>query len=114
MTDVSVLGIGLMGTAVTNALLSGGKTVTVWNRSPAKAEELRSKGAAVAGTARQAINDSPVSILVLPSYDIVKTVLDDSRSELSGHVIVNLTTGQPARRSSRPGGMDHRPWRPPA
>ena len=46
--NVSVIGLGLMGSALAEALLNAGHEVTVWNRTPAKAEPLTSKGASVA------------------------------------------------------------------
>jgi 3-hydroxyisobutyrate dehydrogenase-like beta-hydroxyacid dehydrogenase len=95
MSDVSVIGIGLMGSAIAAALLKGGKTVTVWNRSPEKAEALRGSGAEIAPTAAAAVAASPLSVIVLPSYDIVRETLDGVGPELRGHVVVNLTTGQP-------------------
>jgi len=37
MSDVSVLGLGNMGSALARAFLENGRAVTVWNRSPEKA-----------------------------------------------------------------------------
>ncbi len=42
---VSVLGLGLMGSALAEALLNAGHKVTVWNRTPTKAKPLTTKGA---------------------------------------------------------------------
>jgi 3-hydroxyisobutyrate dehydrogenase-like beta-hydroxyacid dehydrogenase len=95
MTDVSVIGTGLMGTAVASAFLGAGKTVTAWNRSSDKTRALAEQGAAVADSAEAAIASSPVSVLLLPNYDIVKEVLSAAGDSLDGHVVVNLTTGQP-------------------
>ena len=40
MNDVTVIGLGIMGTALARTLLKSGYSVTVWNRSPEKAEAL--------------------------------------------------------------------------
>ena len=40
MTDISVIGLGAMSSALSATLLANGYTLTVWNRSTAKAEEL--------------------------------------------------------------------------
>jgi 3-hydroxyisobutyrate dehydrogenase-like beta-hydroxyacid dehydrogenase len=52
MGDISVLGLGQMGSALARSLVSAGHRVTVWNRSPAKAQRLVDLGAdGVAGVA---------------------------------------------------------------
>ena len=37
MSEVTVIGLGNMGSALARALLENGRAVTVWNRSPEKA-----------------------------------------------------------------------------
>ena len=37
MSDISVIGLGDMGSALASTLLKQGYSITVWNRSPAKA-----------------------------------------------------------------------------
>ena len=39
MTDISVIGLGDMGSALANTLLNNGYSVTVWNRSADKNRE---------------------------------------------------------------------------
>jgi prephenate dehydrogenase len=43
MTSVTVLGLGPMGQAFSRAVLDANHRTTVWNRTAAKAEELRSR-----------------------------------------------------------------------
>ncbi|WP_307849746.1 NAD(P)-binding domain-containing protein [Qaidamihabitans albus] len=43
-SDVTIIGLGLMGRALAGALLKAGHRVTVWNRTAAKAGELMSRG----------------------------------------------------------------------
>ena len=38
MSDVTVIGLGAMGSAIANAFLNAGHDVTVWNRGPEKTE----------------------------------------------------------------------------
>ncbi|MGV9897077.1 NAD(P)-binding domain-containing protein, partial [Streptomyces tendae] len=45
---LTVLGTGAMGTALVRAWLAAGHPVTVWNRTPARAEALAAQGATVA------------------------------------------------------------------
>ncbi|MBG0852254.1 NAD(P)-dependent oxidoreductase [Streptomyces spinoverrucosus] len=94
MSDVSVLGLGLMGTAVASAIVEGGREVTVWNRTATKAEKLRERGAGVAESAVAAAQASPVVISVLTDSAALRTVLGDD-VRLDGRTIVNLATGTP-------------------
>lgn len=50
MTSVAVVGLGAMGGRIAARLLAAGHDVTVWNRTPAKAEPLVALGARTAGT----------------------------------------------------------------
>ena len=58
MSDVSVIGLGAMGSALAEALLKSGLSVTVWNRSPARADALVAKGAVAAGSVNEAVEAS--------------------------------------------------------
>ena len=50
MAKVAFLGTGLLGSAMAEGMLRRGDTLTVWNRTEAKARALESSGAAVAKT----------------------------------------------------------------
>ncbi|WP_433463224.1 NAD(P)-dependent oxidoreductase [Spirillospora sp. CA-128828] len=90
-TSVTVLGLGLMGSALAEALLRDGRTVTVWNRSHAKADPLVAKGAVKAETAAEAISASPLVIVCLSVYADAEGILGDA----AGRTIVQLTNGTP-------------------
>ncbi|MFD0687673.1 NAD(P)-dependent oxidoreductase [Actinomadura fibrosa] len=92
-TSVTVLGLGLMGSALAAALLDAGYTTTVWNRSAAKAEPLAAKGAVAAATAAEAIEASPLVIVCLSVYANAEEVLADGA--LAGRTVVQLTNGTP-------------------
>lgn len=91
---VGVIGLGLMGTAITERLLEHGYTVSVWNRSPEKAEPLKKLGAAW--------SDNPLAehrrvIVSLYSSDVVAEVIERMSSGLrAGQFIIDTTTGEPA------------------
>lgn len=95
-TDVSVLGLGAIGTKVTEALLAAGSTVTVWNRTPSRAHGLVEGGAAGASSPAEAATASPLVILCLSDYAAVDTVLEAASHALPDRTIVTLTTGSPA------------------
>lgn len=92
--NISVLGLGLMGSALAESFLAAGHHVTVWNRTPAKAGPLVAKGATLAGTPAQAVEASSLVIVCLLDYPSVREVLDTA--PLKDRVIANLTTGRPA------------------
>lgn len=63
--DVSVVGLGAMGTIMAQAFLKQGKRVAIWNRSPGKAAALVAAGAHLCDSAEAALSASPVAIFVL-------------------------------------------------
>ncbi|WP_214476878.1 NAD(P)-binding domain-containing protein [Mesorhizobium sp. dw_380] len=95
MSDIAVIGLGAMGTALAEAFLNKGHAVTVWNRSPAKSEALVVKGAIVAASVEEAVRSSPLIVACLLVYDTVHEVIDPAREALSGRTFVNLTNGTP-------------------
>lgn len=52
---ITYLGLGGMGTAMATRLLEAGYPLTVWNRSPGKADELVANGARLAGSPAEAV-----------------------------------------------------------
>jgi 3-hydroxyisobutyrate dehydrogenase-like beta-hydroxyacid dehydrogenase len=97
MSDVSVIGLGAMGTALAEALLKSGASVTVWNRSPAKAEALVAKGAVAAADIKDAVEASELVIVCLLVYDTVYEALEPAKNALAGRSLINLTNGTPAQ-----------------
>jgi 3-hydroxyisobutyrate dehydrogenase len=55
MARIAFLGLGNMGQAMAARLLDAGHALTVYNRTPAKADALRRRGAGVAETPRAAV-----------------------------------------------------------
>ncbi|MCD9142414.1 NAD(P)-dependent oxidoreductase [Streptomyces albireticuli] len=93
--SVTVLGLGQMGTALADAFLAAGHPTTVWNRSAGKADGPVARGAALAGGAAEAVAASPLVVVCLSTYDVVREVLADSAGTLRGRTLVNLTSGSP-------------------
>jgi 3-hydroxyisobutyrate dehydrogenase-like beta-hydroxyacid dehydrogenase len=87
---IGILGLGAMGRALVNALVSAGHDVIVWNRTPGKDEGL---GARTAASALEAIEASDVSVLCLLDDASVRETLAPIAPKLSGRLIVNLTSG---------------------
>ncbi|GAA1587024.1 NAD(P)-dependent oxidoreductase [Kribbella sancticallisti] len=63
--DVSVLGLGQMGTAIAERLIRAGHQVSVWNRSKGKADSLVVEGAFELAAAHQAWDRSDVCITMV-------------------------------------------------
>lgn len=101
MSEVTVIGLGNMGSALAHALLENGRAVTVWNRSPEKAAPLVEIGAALAPSAVAAIIDSPLIMVCVTNYAAANYILGEVGTDLSGKLLVQFTTGSPqeARRS---------------
>uniref|UniRef100_UPI003FD7A721 NAD(P)-dependent oxidoreductase n=1 Tax=Streptomyces luteireticuli TaxID=173858 RepID=UPI003FD7A721 len=94
-SEVSVLGLGAMGSALAGAFLAAGHRTTVWNRTPEKAEPLTARGATGARTAVEALAASPLTVICVSTYDAVLEVLEPSAAALGGRTVVNLTSGPP-------------------
>ena len=95
MGEVSVFGLGLMGSALARAFLGAGHQVTVWNRSAGKAEALSGLGARGAPDPRGALGASPVAVLCLDGYAAGRRVLEDAGDALAGRLVVQVSTGTP-------------------
>lgn len=98
-TPVTVLGLGAMGTALAHAWLAAGHPVTVWNRTPARAESLAADGATIAATAAEAIAATRLVVTCLLDDASVGSTL--AGADLTGKDLVNLTTGTPAQARDR-------------
>ncbi|NGO11693.1 NAD(P)-dependent oxidoreductase [Streptomyces sp. HC44] len=96
-TPVTVLGLGLMGTALATAFLKAGHPTTVWNRTASKTGPLTAQGATPAGTPAEAITASPLVLVCLTTYDDVTELLHPHTTALAGRTLVNLTNGTPVQ-----------------
>jgi len=93
MTEsVTVLGLGPMGQALAGAYHAAGHPTTAWTRTatrPAPAGVVRATTVADAVTAGKTV------VVCLIDYDAVRAVLEPVTAELSGRLVVNLTSGSP-------------------
>ena len=90
---VGVVGLGLLGSAITERLLAGGFQVFIYNRTRAKADALIAKGAVW--------SDNPLVqcqrvIISLYTSETVATVLEQLDGGLrAGQTLIDTTTGAP-------------------
>lgn len=97
MSDITVIGLGLMGAALARAMQRAGHDLTVWNRSPAKMQPFIDDGVAAAPDVVSAIAASPVVLICIDNYAATNTMLqsDDIVPLLTGRTVVQLSTGTP-------------------
>ena len=96
--QLAVLGMGRMGHALAERLLVGGHAVTVWNRTPHKADDLVSTGARTAPTPAGAAENAEASFISLADDDAVRTVVtapDGVAAGLGAGILVDASTVSP-------------------
>ncbi|MCE2810536.1 MAG: NAD(P)-dependent oxidoreductase [Planctomycetaceae bacterium] len=90
---IGIVGLGLMGTAITQRLLEAGYEVLVWNRSKDKALPLTAAGAK---WSECPLVECQRVIISLYSSDVVEEVLASWEKNLSkSQIIIDTTTGDP-------------------
>lgn len=95
LAPVTVIGLGPMGRAMVTTLMNAGHPVTVWNRTPSRADELVAAGATLAPTPADAVVASELIILSLTDYPAMYDILGGSTGALAGKVLVNLSSDTP-------------------
>jgi 3-hydroxyisobutyrate dehydrogenase-like beta-hydroxyacid dehydrogenase len=97
MSDITVIGLGLMGSALARALLRGEHSVTVWNRSPDRARPLVDLGATAATSLAAAVQASPLVLVCIDGYGLTERLLGDAdvAPHLAGRTLIQLSTGTP-------------------
>lgn len=102
MTHIAYLGTGLLGAAFAEAALGRGDSVTVWNRTAAKAKALEAFGATVAATPADAVRNAERVHLVLQDDASVEAVIAALRPGLTADaIIIDHTTTLPAATAER-------------
>jgi 3-hydroxyisobutyrate dehydrogenase len=86
-TTVTVLGTGIMGSAMARNLVAAGLHTRVWDRSPGATVPLAAAGAMVAASPQEAVADAQVVITMLPTAQVVDSVM------VTGGVVQALAHG---------------------
>jgi 3-hydroxyisobutyrate dehydrogenase len=90
---VALLGTGTMGVGMTHSMLRAGLAVTVWNRSPERAQPLAEDGATVAGSVAEAVQDADVVVTMLFDEPAVTAVITEAAAAMRpGAVWVQSST----------------------
>jgi len=72
---IGLIGLGLMGRPMGLNLLKGGHSLTVWNRTPSRAQELVAAGATLGKTPREVAADSEFLITMVSDPPALEAVL---------------------------------------
>ena len=91
---VAFIGLGVMGYPMAGHLAKAGHEVSVYNRSPAKAESwAKEYGGLAAATVAEAVKDCEIVCLCVGNDDDVRQVLDQALPAMAaGGVVVDHTT----------------------
>jgi 3-hydroxyisobutyrate dehydrogenase-like beta-hydroxyacid dehydrogenase len=73
--NIAFIGLGNMGSAMATNLLKAGHTLTVYNRSRARADALKPLGARVAATPGEAAADAEVAVTMLADDQALESVV---------------------------------------
>ncbi|HKT19914.1 MAG TPA: NAD(P)-dependent oxidoreductase [Stellaceae bacterium] len=100
MTErIAFLGIGLMGAPMAKRLMAAGHSLTLWNRSRAKAEAVCGPGSRVAAAPADAANGADLLITMLENGPVVDTVLfgpEGAAAALApGALVVDMSSSPP-------------------
>ena len=90
--NVSLIGLGLMGRPMGLNLLKAGFPLTVWNRTPSRAEALVAAGAKPASTPREAAAAADVLITIVSDPQALEEVLWGHEGRNDG-ALAGLKTG---------------------
>ncbi|RAS66936.1 2-hydroxy-3-oxopropionate reductase [Lentzea atacamensis] len=100
MTEVGVVGLGVMGSAIARRLLATGHAVRVHDIRPEAVDELVGEGATAAGTAAE-VAAAGLVILSLNSPQIVENAVFGPRGLLTGRphgvVVIDMSSIDPGR-----------------
>lgn len=99
MEKIGFIGLGIMGKSMSLNLLKAGFDVTVWNRTPAKMQELEKAGAHVADSPQQVAEHTDIIItIVSDTPDVEAVILGDQgviHGVKPGAVVIDMSTISP-------------------
>lgn len=93
--QITIIGSGQMGTRLAELLVAKGYTVSVWNRTRARADKIT--GVKVFENLEEAARQSPLIVICVLDYAAVDRILDTigDKSILDGKTLINFTTADP-------------------
>jgi 3-hydroxyisobutyrate dehydrogenase-like beta-hydroxyacid dehydrogenase len=104
--NISVIGLGAMGSEIARVLIAYGYRVTVWNRTPDKAAPHIREGATLAPSAIDAIKASDTVIVCIRSHSDTRALLEEDPAVLGNKTIIELSTGEASEAKSLSGWIE--------
>jgi 3-hydroxyisobutyrate dehydrogenase-like beta-hydroxyacid dehydrogenase len=96
ISPIGLIGLGLMGNAITERLLHAGRAVLGWDISAPARARFSKLGGTAATNATDVFGRCQRILLSLPDSKITRVVLRAARTHLhSGQIIADTTTGDP-------------------
>jgi 3-hydroxyisobutyrate dehydrogenase len=96
LAHIAFLGTGLLGSGMVESMLRRGLTVTVWNRTAAKAQALAAHGATVANSPEQAIAGADEIHTIVSDDAAVDGLIERIAPHVKPHaVVIDHTTTSP-------------------
>lgn len=93
---LGLVGLGLMGTALSERLLAAGVDVVGWDLLAAPRDRLASIGGTSASGAAEVFANCDRVLLSLPSHETVRDVLQSADGVLrAGQIVIDTSTGDP-------------------
>lgn len=100
MTNVAFIGLGAMGSRMARRLIDSGHNVTVWNRTPAKADALARHGATPAATPAEAASQAEVVMTMVANPAALQAVSEGPAGIAAGiarpATVIEMSTVGPA------------------
>jgi len=93
---IGFIGLGIMGEPIANNLRKAGHDLTVWNRTPSRADHIVSKGGKLAKSPRECATGRDLVFTCLSDEKALDAVLDGAEGALAGlkkgDVLVDMST----------------------
>ena len=97
---IGFIGLGIMGNPMSKKLLEAGYSVTAWNRTRSRMDEIVAAGASPAGSAAEAAAGSDITITMLTDSPVVEEVVLGTGGVLEGaetdSVVIDMSTISPS------------------
>lgn len=99
-TKIGWIGLGLMGTPMSQQLIKAGYPVTVYNRNKTKEESLKAAGADTAASPAELLQQTDVVTIMVTDDKAIQEIFTGDGGLLianaSGKIIINMSTVSPA------------------
>ena len=93
--QVSVIGVGAMGSGIARTLLAAGWCVSVWNRSRDKVDSLVSLGARDCDDPGSALSASECTVVCVADYGVWNRIIEEHPLTMNSSVAARMVCHRP-------------------